>query len=259
MQVHEITLSPIKEGFLDAAKLAAGGFVSGLVGAETGIGSPDPARQAQQAAAALSKKGYGAGYKGGTTDWQEKHATVTANPAVTDYIKNVASAWKAVEPKSTTNEADGDNIQGVKAGAPTPAEREALQKRIAQVTGAAKSAQDTEKSQYLKQFETWADSQLATKTSTGDVVKMEVVRQLPGLQQRLSSFLGPLWSTRGTPQQEQVIQEYLKVAVAGVQAVAQAMRNKRLQAGELTKKPLNSTGDPDIDKALEKAGYRIVK
>lgn len=262
MQIHEITQpkQSLASKIGSAAKQAAGGFISGLIGVETGIGAANPATQAAQAAAGLVKKGYGPGYQGGSTDWQEKYKTVLGDPAVSSYISSIASAWPASEPKepTVTQEATDDNIGSPQPGAPTAAEREKLQQRISQATKAATAQSNSAKQQYLDQFKSWSDSQLLTKTSYGDRVEMDAVRALPGIQAQLNQYLEGIWTSKGTPQQQRAIQEYLKVAVAGVQAVAQAFRNKRIQGGT-RQKPINSTGDPDLDKALEKAGYRIVK
>ena len=77
-------------------------------------------------------------------------------------------------------------------------------------------------------FVDWSDGQFATRVQeTGATVTMDAVRTtFPDLAKDLSNKLNQIAATQGTPQQAQVIEEYAKLAVAGVQAVAQAGKNK---------------------------------
>ena len=106
---------------------------------------------------------------------------------------------------------------GTKTDAPVPP--------VAPVATAPAKA--TNQNQYLQTFKTWADQTLATRVpATGETVTMDKVEQLPGLAQKLTQTLNQVAATKGTPQQAQAIQNYVMLATAGVQALAQASKNK---------------------------------
>ena len=81
---------------------------------------------------------------------------------------------------------------------------------------------------YKTAFVTWSDGQFATRVQeTGATVTMNDVRKaFPDLAKELSKMLDQIVVTQGTPQQSGAIEEYSKLAVAGVQALAQAGKNK---------------------------------
>jgi len=83
--------------------------------------------------------------------------------------------------------------------------------------------------QYKAAFVQWSDGQLATRVpETGETVTMNAVRQqFPNdLANALEKALNQIIATQGTPQQAPAVQEYAKLAVAGIQAVAQMSKNK---------------------------------
>jgi hypothetical protein len=54
---------------------------------------------------------------------------------------------------------------------------------------------------------------------------MDAVRKTPDLSTKLSAALDQVVQTQGTAQQAQAVEEYIKLAVAGVQALAQSSKN----------------------------------
>jgi hypothetical protein len=81
--------------------------------------------------------------------------------------------------------------------------------------------------QYRTAFVNWSDGQLATRVpETGATITMAQVRdKIPTLSTKLSASLDQVIQTQGTPQQAQAVEEYIKLAVAGVQALAQSSKN----------------------------------
>jgi hypothetical protein len=81
--------------------------------------------------------------------------------------------------------------------------------------------------QYRTAFVKWSDGQLATRVpETGATITMDAVRdKIPDLSTKLSAALNQVIQTQGTAQQTQAVEEYIKLAVAGVQALAQSSKN----------------------------------
>jgi hypothetical protein len=80
--------------------------------------------------------------------------------------------------------------------------------------------------QYRTAFVNWSDGQLATRVpETGATITMDAVRKTPELSTKLSTALDQVVQTQGTAQQAQAVEEYIKLAVAGVQALAQSSKN----------------------------------
>jgi len=97
--------------------------------------------------------------------------------------------------------------------------------------GAIKENVSPEEDQYADAFVRWSDDHLKTReSSTGETIDMDDVRELPDISDALNSVLEPIVNTRGTPKQATALAKYFEIAVAGVQAVAQAVRNKNPQA-----------------------------
>jgi hypothetical protein len=84
---------------------------------------------------------------------------------------------------------------------------------------------------YQEKFVEWSDSQLASRDPiTGQPITMDDVRaKFPDLNDRLTKFLGQIVKTQGTAQQVAAIEEYAKLAVSGIQALAQTSRNRAPQ------------------------------
>ena len=81
--------------------------------------------------------------------------------------------------------------------------------------------------QYREAFVRWSDAQLASKDPvTYRAIAMDDVRALPGLGAKLDQALQAVVSARDTPQSAAAIAQYLELAVAGVQARSQELKNK---------------------------------
>ena len=108
--------------------------------------------------------------------------------------------------------------------------------------------------QYRATFVNWSDGQLATRVpETGATVTMNDVRRVPGLDTKLSAALDQVVQTQGTPQQAQAVEEYIKLAVAGVQALAQKSKNKvSASAQQQNVQFANTSGD--VKQSLRSAG-----
>lgn len=221
MQIHELTSKQqLDEGLLDLAKSAATSLV--------GTPQQRAAASAASAAQGLQKQGYGAGYQGASARWQDKLAELDRDPAVKQYVQNVAQAWIKNRPLS-----EADNIQAApSAGAPTPAEQaklnQLIQQKIAQQTPAVPKVDP-----YRNSFLQWSDAQLLTRDPTSNKeIKMDDVRkQFPDLAEKLNFTLEQIVTARGTAQEIHAVANYLKLATAGVRAAAQAQRNTDAQRG----------------------------
>ena len=86
-------------------------------------------------------------------------------------------------------------------------------------------------SNYQEKFVEWSDSQLASRDPvTRQPITMDDVRaKFPDLNERLNKFLGQIVKSHGTAQQSAAIEEYAKLAVSGIQALAQTSRNRAPQ------------------------------
>jgi hypothetical protein len=89
---------------------------------------------------------------------------------------------------------------------------------------------------YAGKFKEWSDEKLATRVDGvyGQFATMDEVRKIPGLDAKLTAALQQVDTTQGTAQQTKAIQEYLKLASAGVQAIGQ---QKRYTAQQQRHKP----------------------
>lgn len=141
-----------------------------------------------------------------------------------------------------------------------------------------------------QKFVDWTDKALASRSPTGHAISMDDVRKLPGLAEKLDAALNNVIKTMGTAQANYNIGEYLKLAVAGVQAKSQeyknrapqeitaavgaatqavpAMRAKLAQAGvnssalktvgdTAQNKRSRSTGNPEADALLKMSGFEF--
>ena len=94
---------------------------------------------------------------------------------------------------------------------------------------------------YVGKFQAWADKELATKVQGvyGEVATMDDVRKkIPELVKKLDSALQQVANTQNTDKHTAAIQEYLKLASAGIQAVGQ---KKRYDATKAKYKPGESS------------------
>jgi hypothetical protein len=108
---------------------------------------------------------------------------------------------------------------------------------------------------YKTAFVTWSDGQFATRVQeTGATVTMNAVRKaFPDLAKDLSKMLDQIVAAQGTPQQSGAIEEYSKLAVAGVQALAQAGKNKESVLSQQQNVATANAGG-DVKQSLRDAG-----
>lgn len=145
--------------------------------------------------------------------------------------------------------------------------------------------------QYQTAFVKWSDSQLASRDPvTYQAITMQDVRRLPGLATELDRALQAVVSARDTPQSVATVTQYLELAVAGVQARSQQLKNKAPQvsvdatsaadqnlgtvqqtlakvgvnpralatfASNSKQKAVVTTGNAEADALLKQAGFRL--
>ncbi len=253
MQIHEIT-RPLTEGILgDIGR----GVFQGATGMEIPQSQASINKDAASAAANLSAKGYGPagtpppGKKSPvpSADWKDKLDQAKKDPAVKQYITQLAQGWTQEAKKiqtppapSTTTPNQPTNVMPIRPGstASTPTEPVTMGgKRLdpnnpkdAQVLAALKAQGKLEENTaqtdpYQAAFVQWSDAQLASKDPvTYQAITMDAVRALPGLGAKLDQALQAVVSARDTPQSATAIAQYLELAVAGVQAESQRLKNK---------------------------------
>jgi len=229
--------------------------------------APSYASTAQAASQKLSKQGFGPQYQAPSADWQDKLKKVQTDPAVKQYIQSLVSAWAKAEPtviastpapapKTTSTPNYGAAGAAQLTGTPstvtttslkTPASNQLISiggqkldpndpKNASTIAalrrqGAINEAVSPDEDQYADAFISWSDNHLKTpESTTGETIEMDDVRELPGIDTELNTALEQIVNARGTPQQAQAVAKYFQVAVAGVQAVAQSIRNKNPQA-----------------------------
>jgi hypothetical protein len=242
MQIHEIT----KRQKLNEIDLSA---------IKNAFASVTPTAAAKAAKASM----YGGAPK--EPKWEDKYKEVQNNPEVLKYIQRVMAGWKQAEPKQPATppiqEAGEPNIMiGSEVIKPTDP-------RYAKFAQAAKpttpnTATPPADDPYTKAFLDWSSQQLMSRDSvTGETITVDKVNELPGLKQKLSTALGLIAQTRGTPQQTKNIEEYLKLAVAGVQTLAEISKNTALKSGTLKGKVARPTGNTVADALLRQAGFTL--
>ena len=103
-------------------------------------------------------------------------------------------------------------------------------------------------------FVNWSDGQLATRVpETGATITMNDVRKLPNLTTKLSAALNQVVQTQGTPAQVVAVEEYVKLAVAGVQALAQSSKNG-VSAQFAQQNIATTAGAGSVTQALQASG-----
>ena len=305
MQIHEITCLKLDEGILgDIGR----GVFQGATGMEIPQSQASINKDAASAAAKLQAQGYGAagtappGKKSPvpSADWKDKLAQAKKDPAVKQYVSQLAQGWAQEAKKvpaptapATTTPNQPTNVVPIKPNQPTPTSAtranpgqmsaavaaskagKDLQKMFGQPRGgiqdmksdleeaplgnlaqrataarAARVAQrnpgagpgnntnTAQKDPYQEAFVRWSDAQLASKDPvTYQAITMNDVRaKFPELKAELDQALQAVVSARDTPQSASAIAQYLELAVAGVQARSQELKNK---APEVTTQALS--------------------
>ena len=286
MQIHEIT-RPLTEGILGDLGNIGRGVFQGATGMEIPQSQASINKTAASAAANLSAKGYGPGgadpadprqkqtAQALSTNWKDKLAQAKKDPAVKQYITQLAQSWAQEAKKvpaptapATTTPNQPTNVVPIKAN---PGQMSAavaaskagqdLQKMFGQPRGgiqdmksdleeaplgnlgqraaAARAARAAKRNPgvapataqvdpYQEAFVRWSDAQLASKDPvTYQAITMKDVRdKVPGLKAELDQALQAVVSARDTPQSATAIAQYLELAVAGVQARSQELKNK---------------------------------
>ena len=273
MQIHEITCRKLDEGILgDIGR----GVFQGATGMEIPQSQASINKTAASAAANLSAKGYGPGgadpadpadprqkqtAQALSTNWKDKLAQAKKDPAVKQYITQLAQSWtqeaKKIQtppapttpnqstpttPASTASTSTIPVIVGGKRLDPkNPNDAQILAAMQAQgklEEGPARNRRAARQQQgnsgtaqvdpYQEAFVRWSDAQLASKDPvTYQAITMKDVRdKVPGLKAELDQALQAVVSARDTPQSATAIAQYLELAVAGVQARSQELKNK---------------------------------
>jgi len=284
MQIHEITCRKLDEGILgDIGR----GVFQGATGMEIPQSQASINKDAASAAAKLQAQGYGPagtappGKKSPvpSADWKDKLAQAKKDPAVKQYVSQLAQGWAQEAKKvpaptapATATPNQRTNVVPIKAN---PGQMSAavaaskagqdLQKMFGQPRGgiqdmksdleeaplgnlgqraaAARAARTAQRNPgagpannantaqvdpYQEAFVRWSDAQLASKDPvTYQAITMNDVRaKSPELKAELDQALQAVVSARDTPQSAAAIAQYLELAVAGVQARSQELKNK---------------------------------
>ena len=272
MQIHEIT-RPLTEGILGDLGNIGRGVFQGATGMEIPQSQASINKTAASAAANLSAKGYGPGgadpadprqkqtAQALSTDWKDKLAQAKKDPAVKQYIAQLAQGWaqeaKKIQtppaptapnqstPTTPTSTASTSTIPVIVGGKrldpKNPNDAQILAAMQAQgklEEGPARNRRAARQQQgnsgtaqvdpYQEAFVRWSDAQLASKDPvTYQAITMKDVRdKVPGLKAELDQALQAVVSARDTPQSATAIAQYLELAVAGVQARSQELKNK---------------------------------
>jgi hypothetical protein len=240
MQIYEITQS-LQEGLLgDIGR----GVFQGATGMEIPQSQASINKDAASASANLSAKGYGPAGTPPSAEWKDKLAQAKKDPAVKQYIAQLARGW-AQEAKNIktppASTATNESAQNTPTSTTDTSTQSATVggKRLdpnnpkdAQVLAALKAQGKLEENTaqtdpYQEAFVQWSDAQLASKDPvTYRAITMDDVRALPGLGAELAKALQAVVSARDTPQSTAAIAQYLELAVAGVQARSQQLKNK---------------------------------
>jgi hypothetical protein len=250
MQIHEIT-QPLIEGILgDIGR----GVFQGATGIEIPRSQTSINKDAASVAAKLQAQGYG---PSGTpppakkspipsAEWKDKLTQVKKDPAVKQYISQLSQGWaqeaKKIQtpPASTAVNQSAQNTPASTASTSTQPvtlggkRLDPNNPKDAQVLAAMKAqdkleeANTTQADPYQEAFVQWSDAQLASKDPvTYSAITMKDVRaKFPDLKTQLDQALQAVVSARDTPQSTAAIAQYLELAVAGVQARSQQLKNK---------------------------------
>jgi hypothetical protein len=280
MQIYEITCRKLDEGILgDIGR----GVFQGATGMEIPQSQASINKDAASAAAKLQAQGYGPagtappGKKSPvpSADWKDKLAQAKKDPAVKQYVLQLAQGWAQEAKKvpaptapATATPNQATNVVPIRAN---PGQMSAavaaskagqdLQKMFGQPRGgiqdmksdleeaplgnlgqraaAARAARAAQRNPgaapataqvdpYQAAFVRWSDAQLASKDPvTYQAITMNDVRtKFPELKAELDQALQAVVSARDTPQSAAAIAQYLELAVAGVQARSQELKNK---------------------------------
>lgn len=129
--------------------------------------------------------------------------------------------------------------------------------RSDQTPGAPVKTPTAQTDGYKQSFLKWSDSQLQSRDSRYNTITMADVRKnVPGIQTALDKKLDDVIKARGTPQSAQAIKSYLEVAIAGVQARSQELKNTESQ-GSLAAASRADTKSGTVDQSLAQKGVNV--
>ena len=252
MQIHEIT-QPVREGLFDAFRKPEA--VSADAAAKLTAKGYGPAYKApsdkweDKYARVLQDPGVKQYVKGLAQGWAMQHAQLAkqAPPVATTSPTSVAATppptqavmlgGKRLDPR---NPKDAQVLAAMQAqGKLQEAPEEYTTPGGIVVPGGTKTdvappvapAPVAVANNYQEKFVEWSDSELASRDPISrEPITMDDVRaKFPDLNQQLNKFLGQIVKTQGTPQQATAVEEYAKLAVSGIQAIAQSSRNRAPQ------------------------------
>lgn len=255
MQIHEVT-QPVREGLFDAfrkpesvaadaaAKLTAKGYGPAFKAPSDKwedkyakvLQDPGVKQYVKGLAQGWSRSAQAQAIKATPTPSARANpgqmsAAVAASKAGRDMQKMFGQPRGGIQDmKSDLEEAPQEYITPggivVPSGAKTDKSTAAPQPAASRPT-----AQQTATDPIASTFVAWSDGQLASRDPiTGQPITMDDVRtKFPDLNDRLTKFLGQIVKTQGTAQQVAAVEEYAKLAVSGIQALAQTSRNRAPQ------------------------------
>jgi len=263
MQIHEITQRRVNEGLMDFAKsvgnkgMALANYYAGDYAKSAEYSQKELQRQGRNPAAEVDPK----------TAWKTKYDNLAKTPGMTTYITGLAQEWlkspnatpapranpgqmssavAASKPGQDMQKMFGQPKGGIQdmqsdlqERAPIDPNKLALMKNRARgitTTKTTTAPTAPAPTDYVGKFKEWSDEKLATRVDGvyGQFATMDEVRKIPGLDAKLSAALQQVDNTQGTPQHTASIQEYLKLASAGIQAIGQ---EKRFTAQQQRHKP----------------------
>lgn len=110
---------------------------------------------------------------------------------------------------------------------------------------------------YKSAFQNWTDQQLASRDSRYNAITMNDVRKhVPNIAAVLEKKLNDVVKARGTPQTDEAIRSYLQVAIAGVQARSQSLKNQEPQSSLAAASQAQSQ-QGSVTQALSQAGVDL--
>ena len=262
MQIHEITEQKLNEGFWNVAKAAAqhaiGDYAGSMATSAKELQSRgrdidselDPKKSWETKYASLAKDpGIKQYINQLTQEWLKSPAastpaTPTTRAAPGQMPASVASSKTGQNMQQMFGQPAG-GIQGIQSDLEEAPEYTspggivipsgAKTDRTPPATSATVNPATTNKptpTDYAGKFKAWVDKKLASRvTNTTDTVDMNQVRtDIPDLATKLDAALKQVALTQNTPQNTVAIQEYLKLALAGTQAVAQYKRGESIRS-----------------------------
>ena len=193
MQIHEVTLSKLKNA-----------MVQGALKGAPGLGSlyNTPAR-----------------------------ADARLKAQTDQYVKDLAQQWINYANSAKLDQLAEAEVDP-KGKVPFDQLSPALQQQILDKEKKAQPAAGGETA-YKNAFLTWAEQKLrTTETKTGRAITMDNVKELPGVQNQLDQAVANIIKNRQDPAKLQpAVEEYFRLAVTATQQIAKSIRQKSVGSG----------------------------